>query len=516
MTKTRANNSIRDTKPASTGALVARQPIVAVMGHIDHGKSKLLDYIRKTNIVEREAGGITQNISAYEAEHISEDGKVRKITFLDTPGHEAFAGMRLRGVQAADIAILIVSAEDGVKTQTIEALKSIESANLPYIVAINKIDLPGADIERTKNSLVENEIYLEGMGGNVPYASISAKTGEGVKELLDLLLLATDLEELIGDPSKNAEGVVVESHVEPRKGISATLVIKDGTLKIGQNVVVGECIAPVRIMEDFQGKNIKEAKLGTPARVIGFSDVPSVGSTFATFETKKEAEAAVLAYSDSKKAPSSRGVNEDVEDGKVTIPVIIKTDVSGTIEAIQHEIEKMDTKRADVKILLSGVGTISEGDIKTAGGNKDALVVGFNVNVDARAKEMAERLGIEIKTFTIIYELAEWLLAAIKSRTPKIDVEETTGKVKVLKKFSRTKDKSIIGGRVTEGSLKLGEQVKILRNASLMGLGKVTSLQTQKAATKVVAEGNEFGAEIQSSVDVAQGDELVGFVHVKM
>ncbi|MCH8889050.1 translation initiation factor IF-2 [Patescibacteria group bacterium] len=516
MTKTHANNSIRDTKPASTGVLVVRQPVVAVMGHIDHGKSKLLDYIRKTNVVEREVGGITQHISSYEVEHIGEDGKVRKITFLDTPGHEAFAGMRLRGVQAADIAILIVSAEDGVKTQTIEALKSIENANLPYIVAINKIDLPGADIERTKSSLVENEIYLEGMGGSVPYATISAKTGEGVKELLDLLLLATDLEELTGDPSKNAEGVVVESHVEPRKGISATLVIKDGTLKSGQSVVVGECIAPVRIMEDFQGKSIKEAKLGTPARVIGFSDVPSAGSTFAAFDTKKEAEAAVLAYKISKKAPRSHGDNEDVEDGKVTIPVIIKTDVSGTIEAIQHEIQKIDTERVDVKIVLSGVGTISEGDIKTAGGNKNTIVVGFNVSVDARAKEMAERLGIEIKTFTIIYELAEWLLAAIKSRTPKIDVEETTGKVKVLKKFSRTKDKSIIGGSVTEGSLKLGEQVKILRSASLIGMGKVTSLQIQKTATKVVVEGNEFGAEIQSSVDVSEGDELVGFVHVKM
>ena len=295
MTKTHANNSIRDTKPASTGVLVVRQPVVAVMGHIDHGKSKLLDYIRKTNVVERELGGITQHISSYEVEHIGEDGKVRKITFLDTPGHEAFAGMRLRGVQAADIAILIVSAEDGVKTQTIEALKSIENANLPYIVAINKIDLPGADIERTKSSLVENEIYLEGMGGSVPYATISAKTGEGVKELLDLLLLATDLEELTGDPSKNAEGVVVESHVEPRKGISATLVIKDGTLKSGQSVVVGECIAPVRIMEDFQGKRIKEAKSGTPARVIGFSDVQSAGSTFAAFRPTIEAEAAVLA-----------------------------------------------------------------------------------------------------------------------------------------------------------------------------------------------------------------------------
>ena len=200
----------------------------------------------------------------------------------------------------------------------------------------------------------------------------------------------------------------------------------------------------------------------------------------------------------------------------MTIPVIIKTDVSGTIEAIQHEIQKIDTERVDVKIVLSGVGTISEGDIKTAGGNKNTIVVGFNVSVDARAKEMAERLGIEIKTFTIIYELAEWVLAAIKSRTPKIDVEETTGKVKVLKKFSRTKDKSIIGGSVTEGSLKLGEQVKILRSSSLIGMGKVTSLQIQKTATKVVVEGNEFGAEIQSSVDVSEGDELVGFVHVKM
>ena len=267
----------------------ARPPIVAIVGHIDHGKSTLLDYIRRTNIVAGEAGSITQHLSAYEAVHKGAGGE-RKITFLDTPGHEAFRSMRSRGLEVADVAILVVSAEEGVKPQTIEALKLIEGVKIPYIVALTKIDKPGANLERAKASLLERGIYLEGMGGEVPYVALSSKTGEGVPELLDLILLAADLEGLSADPEKPGEGVVIEAHVDNRRGTSATLIVEDGSIESGEYIVVGEALAPVRIMENFLGKPLRKASPGTPVQIVGFSALPLVGTRFKTVETKKEAE----------------------------------------------------------------------------------------------------------------------------------------------------------------------------------------------------------------------------------
>ncbi|HJL55587.1 MAG TPA: GTP-binding protein, partial [Candidatus Paceibacterota bacterium] len=265
-----------------TDKKIVRPPVIVVMGHIDHGKSALLDYIRKTNIVESEHGGITQHLSAYEVTH-----KERKITFLDTPGHEAFKKMRFRGAEVADIAVLVVSAEEGVKAQTLEALKSIRENKIPFIVAINKIDKPSADVEKTKQNILENEIYLEGLGGNVPFTPISAKTGEGIPELLDMMLLVADLEELSGNSEGQASGIVIESHLDQKKGISTTLIIKDGILKIGSFIVAGDALSPVRIMEDFHGEQIKEAVFSSPVKVVGFSKIPVVGSSFETFKSKK-------------------------------------------------------------------------------------------------------------------------------------------------------------------------------------------------------------------------------------
>src|SRR3989344_5558418 len=269
-----------------------RPPIVAIVGHIDHGKSTLLDYIRHTNVAESEAGGITQHLSAYEAVHKKDSGE-RKITFLDTPGHEAFRAMRSRGLNAADVAILAVSAEDGVKPQTLEALKLIEEAKIPFVVAFTKIDKPGANVERAKMSMLENQIYLEGMGGEVPYVAVSGKTGEGIFELLDLILLAADLEGLSADPGAPGEGVVIEARVDPRRGNTATLIVQDGSVRSGEFVVAGASFAPVRIMENFLGKPVKEAAPGSPVRIVGFSYLPQVGEKWRVVETKKEAEAAV-------------------------------------------------------------------------------------------------------------------------------------------------------------------------------------------------------------------------------
>lgn len=488
---------------------IARAPIVVIMGHIDHGKSTLLDYIRKSNVVDGEAGGITQHISSYEVVHKDNEGIDRKITFLDTPGHEAFSLMRSRGASVADVAILIVSAEDGVKAQTLEALASIKQSKLPFIVAINKIDKPGADVMRTKTSLIENEIYIEGMGGDIPFAEVSAKTGQGIDDLLDLLLLASDLEELSGDPSLPARGLVIESNLDAKKGISATLIITEGTLRGGQFVVAGDAIAPVRIMENFNGKKINEATLSSPVRLIGFSDVPEVGTAFVSFDNKKDAEKSAAEVTALKRAEKSGGVgkNSDEDEDITVIPLVIKADVLGTIDAIKHEIDKIDIpEHVEVRIVQEGAGAITEKDITSAAGKNHAVVVGFNVPVNSVARDLAERGGIEIETFSIIYELAEWIASAVKQRTPKVQTDTITGKVKVLKLFNKTKDKQVFGGRCEEGAVKLGDTIRVISNGEQVGQGKITNLQVIKEHVKEVSAVNEFGGEIKSEDEIQPGD----------
>ena len=490
--------------------LKERPPVVVVMGHIDHGKSTLLDYIRKTNVVGEEAGGITQRLSAYEVEHTTKEGATKRITFLDTPGHEAFQSMRSRGASVADVAILVVSAEDGVKAQTLEALSTIRESGIPYLVAINKIDKPNANIDRVKIELSEHEVYLEGMGGTVPCVPISAKIGTGVDELLDVALLAAELEELTGDSEKPAEGVVIEAHVDTKKGISATLIITDGTLRSGSYVVAGEAYAPVRIMENFLGKSIKEASFSSPVRVIGFSNTPAVGSPFTTVASKREAEALATSQTHVK---ASGKIPE--EEGRMVIPVIIKADALGAIDAIEHELGKLDSERIRVRILHAGIGSISEGDVKLASGRGDTIIIGFNASVDARAKELAERTGITIATFDIIYKIAEWFAEAAKERTPKVRTEEVLARVKVLKVFSTAKGVTLMGGRVESGKVSEGDQVKVLRRDLEIGRGSVVSLQQGKSTVRYVEEGTEFGAQVKLKEEPAPGDYLEAFIVVE-
>jgi len=477
-----------------------RPPVIAIMGHIDHGKSALLDYIRSTKVVESEAGGITQHLSAYEVKH-----KGKLITFLDTPGHEAFQKMRARGSNVADIAILIISAEEGPKTQTIEALQSITDAGIPYIVALTKIDKERANVEKVKNSLLEHEIYLEGLGGDVPYVAISSKTGEGIPDLLNMMLLVSEVEELKGDKEKYAEGIIIESHRDPKKGISATLIIKDGTLSSGSFVVSGNSYSPTRIMQNFLGDSIKEATFSSPVTLIGFNTIPDVGSAFTTVTSKKEAERLTATFKKEKQV-----VNKTVGD-QHTIPIIVKADALGTLDAVLHEINKMKSDRVHSKIIHSGVGTITENDIKTAGGSDHAIVAGFNVSIDAPAEELARRTEIEVARFDIIYKLTEWLEEAIKKRTPRMEVKEVTGKMKVLKIFNKTKNKQVIGGRIETGSISVGDTFTIVRKEEAIANGTIEGLQQQKAQTNKVEEG-EFGSEVTSPFDVAEGDILETFI----
>ena len=486
---------------------IDRPAVVAVMGHIDHGKSALLDYIRKTNIVEHEAGGITQHLSAYEVVHKDQSGQEKKITFLDTPGHEAFQKMRSRGATVADIAILVVSAEEGVKAQTLEALASITHSGIPFIVAINKIDKPEANIERTKTNLTEHKIYLEKLGGDVPWIPISAKTGQGIPELLDMVLLVAELEELSGNPKVNASGTIIESHRDTKKGISTTLIIKDGVLKIGMYVTAGSTLSPVRIMEDFLGNPIKHATFSSPVKVVGFNEVPQVGASFSSFTSKKDAEKAILKKEEPRKKIGR--VENGKEDGTlVVVPLILKADVLGSIDAIKHEIDKQRDKTMHLKIIQEGVGDISENDIKTAGGKADTIVLGFNVKTDAPAKYMAERHGIVIHVFDIIYKLSEWLEEEIKKRKPKTKVEEITGSAQILKTFSATKNKQLIGGKVTSGSIAAKGTVRIMRKGEMVGTGTILSMQQHKAEVKKIEVGNEFGAQVNSKIEIAQGDVL--------
>ncbi len=481
-----------------------RPPIVVIMGHIDHGKSTLLDYIRKTNIVDSEAGGITQHLSAYCVEHTTKENGTKRITFLDTPGHSAFQKMRFRGADVADIAILIVSAEDGVKPQTLEALECIIKAGIPYIVAINKIDKPGADLIRTQSSLIEHGIYIEGMGGDISWTAISAKSGKGVDELLDIVLLTAELAELKSDNTLPATGSIIEGKLDGKRGSTATLMIKNGIIKSGDFIVSGSSFAPVRIMEDWSGKSIKEAHASEPIGIVGWTEVPKVGDSFITVSSKKEAERITQEI---KNIPA---ITTPHDTSVPSIPLLIKADVLGTIDAIIHELEKYKNDRITVRIIGTGVGQISSNDIHNVSATENAIIVGFNVTPDRGAAELAERLGVEIETFDIIYKLSEWLEEAIKARTPKKTEQVTTGRAKILKHFSTQKYSHVLGARAEEGTLSLDQHVHITRRDVLLGTGVLKNLQQLKSNVKMITEG-EFGMQLDSRVEVAPGDYIEAF-----
>ncbi len=504
MKKTSKNN-----EGTMKGASIERPPVIVVMGHVDHGKSTLLDYIRKTNVTEKEVGGITQKMSAYEVEH-EVNGKKKKITFIDTPGHESFQSIRARGAKIADIAILVVSAEDGVKPQTIQALQTILKEKIPYIVAINKIDRPEANIERTKQSLAENEIYVEGYGGNISVVPISAKTGEGIPELLEMILLVAELEDMKADPKAQGQGTIIETHVDRKKGNTATAIITNGTVSSGQFVVAGKSFSPIRIFENFAGKSIKEATFTNPVRIIGWNELPAVGEVFVTVESKKEAEALIQTHLEQLSKQANTPKSFDNAD-KATLPIIIKASETGGLEALIHEIGKIKNDAINIRIVQQSVGDIGENDIKAAAGIPGTIILGFGVGIDAPAKSLAENQKTEMHMFDIIYKLTEWLQEYVKVRAPKKYVEKMTGLAKILKTFSRSKDKHIIGGRVEDGIIKVGEEVKILRRDNLIERGRIRELQQLKERATEIAAGKEFGAMIESKVDIMPGDKIECF-----
>jgi translation initiation factor IF-2 len=481
-----------------------RQPVVAIVGHIDHGKTTLLDYIRSTSVAAREAGGITQRVSAYEITHITKEAAT-PITFIDTPGHEAFSAMRRRSASAADIAVLIVAADDGVKPQTKEALKAIQDAGVPFIVCFTKADKDTANLEKAKESVLREGVYLEGLGGDVPWVAASGKTGAGVPELLDLIVLLTEVHGITVDPSAPFRAVVIESARDPRAGINATMIIKAGTLTTGTFAVSGTAYAPVRAVENFEGKRVDSLAAGKPVRITGFSDEPQVGSTVTLVATKKEAEDAVKEATQADK----RSSDQSLEDSKKPLMrLVLKADSVGSIEALQYEISKIPHPEVEYRVVAATVGAVSEADVKLLIGFQPSVILAFNTKVDAGAKDLAERQHIAIETRTIIYELSEWLAEETKKHEPDRSAETVHGVAKILKAFSVTGTKHVVGGRVEEGVIRRNDIVTIYRRGIEVGTGKIINLQEQRADAAQVSAVAECGMQIDSKADIVAGDTI--------
>lgn len=483
-------------------ARITRPPIIAVMGHIDHGKSSLLDYIRETNVVASEAGGITQHVAAYIALHNN-----RSITFLDTPGHEAFKALRTRGAKAADIAILVVAADEGVMPQTLDALMAITEAGIPYIVAITKIDKNNADVSRTKNSLIEHGIFIEGMGGDIACMPVSSKTGEGMPELLELVLLSADLMEITADPEASATGFVLESTQDHKRGASATLVIKDGTLTLKGFIVAGGAYAPIRFIEDFRGIRVDHAGPSEPVRVSGFDKLPMAGSLFSIAKNKKDAEALAEAHMKTLTSSSAQSV---AAQGVAELPLIIKADVAGSIDAITHELENIIHERATIRVISSGVGNVSETDVKTAHAS-NGVIIAFNVSTDTIANELALRDDVTILPFSIIYELSTKVRELLEASVPHSETEKELGRALVLKTFSSGAKKQVLGARHISGILTIGDRVKIFRHDIEIARGRIAKIQQARANVREIKTEGDFGIEIEARENAAHGDELVVF-----
>lgn len=479
--------------------MASRPPVVVVLGHVDHGKSSILEKIKDLKITEKESGGITQHIGAYEVEH---EGK--KITFIDTPGHEAFSAMRSRGAKVADIAVLVIAAEEGIKPQTKEAISHIKKAGIPMIVAINKMDKPGADPEKVKRELSVQDISVESMGGKIPSVETSAETGQGLSDLLELILLVAEMEDFKADVSKPAEGVIVESYLDSQRGPTATLILQNGILKRGDILGTPSVTGKIRIMEDFQGKAIEKAFPSMPVIVLGFENVPGVGEKLKVFANIEAAKKEVENIEPVRQSPDSQ---DSIEPDKKVLNIILKIDVLGSLEAIEEVLKELPQEKVVLKILKAEVGEINESDVKLAIGSK-AKIIGFRVKVDPIAERLAEREKMKIICFDVIYELAQAVRDLLGKRVSSEIVRVDLGKVKILEIFLREKNRQIIGGKVIDGEAKRGASLDVYRNEEKVGQGKITKLQKEKKEIGEVGKGSECGILYQGDTEIEEGDIL--------
>ncbi len=490
--------------------IINRPPVVVVMGHVDHGKSSILESIKDLKITGKESGGITQHIGAYEIDHQS-----KKITFLDTPGHEAFSSMRSRGARVADIAVLVVAADDGVKNQTKEAIAHIKKAEIPMIVAINKIDKPEADPERITQQLASEEVYLESIGGKVPSVAVSAKTKENINELLEMILLISEMEDLEADTSLPASGIVVESQIDSLKGPTATIIVESGTLKRGDVIATSSASGKVKNLGDFQGEPIEEVLPSMPAVIHGFSDVPFVGDEFKVFPDIQSANDFIK----EKRSEKDDSKKESIS-GIEVVNIIVKADFLGSLEAIEGMFSEIPQERISLNILKSEVGDINESDIKLAK-STGAIILGFRVKTTSQIGAMVEREGVTVLTFDVIYELIERtrkiMERAITPRIERVDL----GKAKVLALFFHEKNHQILGCKVIEGELRRGAELEVMRidpeteEEEQVGKGKIKAIKRGTKETEKIGQGEECGISYEGDIKVDEGDVLVAYLMEK-
>lgn len=474
-----------------------RPPIVTILGHVDHGKTTLLDFIRKSAVAAKEHGGITQHIGAYQITNNS-----HLITFIDTPGHAAFEKMRSRGAKVADIAVLVVAIDDGVMPQTIEAIKHIQAAKVPLIVAVNKIDLPGIDIKvqllKIKKQLSDQKINLEEYGGDVPIISLSAKSGAGVDKLLEMILLVSEMHELKGDPNLPAAGVVIEASLDKFKGAVATILVRNGTLKKGDPIMIAGVKGKVRGMFDFAGESLDSAPPSQPVEVLGLEAVPAVGAVLGELAEVKEAEA-IQSLVDKLKAGETK-----------TLKVVVKADKQGSLEAIQGSLDKFNTEQKVVNTVFSGTGDVTEENIKLAAA-VGAIVIGFNVKVAPLALKLAENEHVLIKTYNIIYELIEDIDEVVQTLLEVGQLEEVLGKANIIAEFPFGKNERVAGCRVLEGTIARGQKIRVIREEQVIGEAKLKSLRKVKEEVNKAEKGNDCGMLFDPAIDFAIGDTVESF-----
>ncbi len=486
------------TRKKENNDIQARPPVVVVLGHVDHGKSSLLEAVKDLKITEKESGGITQHIGAYM---ISHQGK--NITFIDTPGHEAFFAMRSRGTKAADIGILVVAADESVKAQTKEAIQHLKESGIPFIVAINKTDKKDINIEKTKQDLAKEEVFVESYGGDIPSANISAKNKKGIEELLELVTLLAEIEGL--QKKKNtkhkAEGSVIESKRDHQKGIAVTLLVKEGNLQKGDIIGTDYCYGKIKTMEDFLGKDLKKAEESMPVQVTGFKDCPQAGEEFFVFKKLEEAKKFAS-------APKKKADYVSLDCDQETINIILKVDVIGTLEAIEGSLQKIPQSKINIRIINSNVGNVTESDIEWAK-TGNAEIIAFGVRAEKSAEKMALKENIKINHFNIIYELIDYIKETAEKKLEPEIVKTETGKIKILAVFRTQKNRQILGGKVIKGEVTKGSSGEIWREDKKIGEGKIINIKKEEKDMEKMAENEEMGMLIESKEKTEIGDIII-------
>ena len=490
--------------------MVTRPPVVVVMGHVDHGKTSLLDYIKNSRVADREVGGITQHIGAYQVE-----AEGSPVTFLDTPGHAAFTAIRARGARVTDIAVLVVAADDGIMPQTVEAINHAKAADVPIVVAINKMDLPGADPERVKRQLSENELLVEDWGGDIISVNVSARTGDGIDDLLESLQLVAEISELKANPNKRASGVIIEAKLDRKRGPSATVLVTDGTLSVGDQIVAGSASGRVRAMIDDKGKTIDSVSPGTPAEILGFGSLPEAGDQLRVATNEREARAMMGGR---ERTPGSRPLQtralsleevvNRVELGDVKeLNLVLKADVQGSLEAIRHSLERLVDEDAKVRVLHTGVGAVTESDVLLASASQ-AVIISFSVNSEPSAERLADRMGVEIRLYNIIYQLIDDIELALHGMLEPVFTEVIVGRAEIRELFGGRRGTQIAGCRVTEGRMVRNGSVRVTRDGGNIAQATIASLRHFRDEVNEMNAGTECGIILQGFNEFQTGDIL--------